>query len=306
MTKRTFSNLTAMAVLFSTVVSEARIILSSPTPLKVVANTNPGPAPGPSGKPTGANTGWQPTGVALTLSAGMNITTSGTVVDSRDFTGPITIQASNVTIRRSRVRTTGAYFPIRIISGTNILIEDVEVDGGGFSSKGIHIEGGSVTLRRINLHDSEDGIHMSGSGPIVLENSYIHSPRHASSGHSDGLEIEAVSNVTILNNNLDYAGANTSATMIDNYFGAITNLVFEGNWLSGGAYNMYIDGNFNSSLISKLRIRNNRWIRNSAQYGPLIARGALSSICWEGNVYDDNGQVLNYDGPSQVSCQTTN
>lgn len=256
----------------------------------------------PSAKPTAANTGWQPTGVTLTTSAGMTITTNGTTIDSRDITGAITIQASNVTIRRSRVRTASAYFPIKIVSGTNILIEDVEVDGGGFSSKGITVDGGSVTIRRLNLHDSEDGIHMGGNGPIVLEDSYIHSPRHAPSGHSDGLEIEGVSNVTIRNNNLDYAGANTSATMIDNYYGAIDNLVYEGNWLAGGAYNMYLDGNFNSSLIRNIKVRNNRWIRNSSAYGALVARGALSAICWEGNVYEDNNQVLVYGGPAQVAC----
>jgi hypothetical protein len=81
-------------------------------------------------KPIATNTGWQPTGVTLTPMVGnITITTDGTVIDSKDISGYIHIQANNVTIKRSRLKTTD-YTPIGVASGyTNITITDNEIDG---------------------------------------------------------------------------------------------------------------------------------------------------------------------------------
>jgi hypothetical protein len=254
--------------------------------------------------PDASNTGWKHTGVTLTSAGAMTITTAGTVIDGKDINGDVTIKASNVTIRRSRVHTTGSYFPIRIQSGTNILIEDVEIDGGGFSSKAVLVEGGSVTLRRLDIHDSEDGLHLGGNGPTVLENSWIHDPRHAADGHSDGMEIEGVSNLIVRNNNIDYAKGNSGAVMLDNWGGAVTNVTITGNRIAGGSYMMYMDGRFNSQQVNNIRVGNNRFVQGSSTYGVLAAMGStLQNICWQNNAYENGGQI-SYSGPSgsQVSC----
>lgn len=254
--------------------------------------------------PDATNTGWQPTGVTLSSASGMTITTAGTVIDGKDINGEVTIKASNVTIRRSRIHTTNSYFPIRVQSGTNILIEDVEIDGGGFSSKAVLVEGAGVTLRRLNIHDSEDGLHLSGNGPTILEDSWIHDPRHAADGHSDGMEIEGVSNLIVRNNNIDYAKGNSGAIMLDNWGGAVTNVTISGNRIAGGAYMMYMDGRFNSQPINNIRASNNQFVKDSSLYGVLAALGpTLTNICWLNNSYE-NGGPISYSGPagSQISC----
>lgn len=243
-------------------------------------------------KPTAANTGWQPTGVTLTPSGAISVTKDGTVIDSKDVAGEITIQASNVIVRRCRVRS-ASYYPIRISSGTNILIEDTEVDGMGGASKAVLIEGGQVTLRRMNIHDSEDGLSLNGSGGLTIVDNYVHSPRHSASGHSDGFELYSGAHMVIRNNNFDYAGANTSASNFSNWAGAIDDVTYDHNWLSGGTYNLYIDGSFSTrDAISNIRVTNNRWIRGSAVYGTHVVRGTLSNIVWSGNVFDDNDEVI--------------
>src|SRR4051812_14965945 len=74
-------------------------------------------------QPTASNTGYIPTGVTLTTGASMTISTDGTVVDGQDIQGNIIIQANNVTIKRSRIRSS-FYYPIWIKSGSNFRIED--------------------------------------------------------------------------------------------------------------------------------------------------------------------------------------
>jgi hypothetical protein len=246
----------------------------------------------PGVKPTAANTGWQPTGVTLTASGSISITTQGTVVESKDVSGTITIQANNVTIKRCRVRSS-SYYPIHVVSGTGITIEDTEVDGQGGSSKAIYISNGQVTVQRCNIHDSEDGLSLNGTGGLTIINNYVHSPRHDSAGHSDGFELYSGAHMTIQNNNFDYTGGNTSASNFSNWGGAIDDVLYDHNWLAGGSYNLYVDGSFSSSnYISHVRITNNRWIRGSSAYGTHVIRGALSNITWTGNVFDDNDQVI--------------
>lgn len=285
--QNTLTSLIAALCLCGTV---SAATLAPPANLRLGASTPPPPT---GGKPTAANTGWQPTGVSLSASGGITVSASGTVIDGKDVSGSITIQASNVTIKRCRVRSSG-YYPIQVKDGyTNITIQDTEIDGMGGSSKAIMIGNSQVVVQRNNIHDSEDGMQLSGSAGLTITDNYVHTPRHAASGHSDGVEMDGGANMVFRNNNFDYAGANTSAAMFDNYGSQVNNITYDGNWLSGGAYNLYVDGNFSGGTISNVKITNNRFVRNSAAYGTHVVRGNLSNITWTGNVYDDNGQVIN-------------
>jgi hypothetical protein len=242
-----------------------------------------------SEKPTSSNTGWLPTGVTLAPSGSLNITTDGTVIDSKDISGTITIKANNVTIKRSRVRS-DSYYPIVVKSGTNI-IEDTEVDGLGGSSKAIYING-NVTVQRCNIHNSEDGLSLNGNGGITIRDNWVHNPQHSSEGHSDGFEIYSGAHMTIAHNNFDYAGAITSASNFPNWAGPIDDVVYDSNWLSGGSFNLYVDGSFAGGPISNVQITNNRFVRNSAAFGTHLVRGNISNITWAGNVYDDNDATI--------------
>src|SRR5262245_52223359 len=83
-------------------------------------------------KPTAANTG-VPAGVSLTVVNGnVMVTQDGTTIDAQDIHGFLTIAASNVHVTRTIVRGPSTPYTqnagvIRINSGSNILIEDVEI-----------------------------------------------------------------------------------------------------------------------------------------------------------------------------------
>lgn len=283
-------NLILKAALAATWLCGEAYALAPPTNLRVGAPTTPPPTSG--AKPTAANTGWQPTGVTLSPSGSITVTASGTVVDSKDISGTLTIQASNVTVKRCRVRSS-SYYPIQVKDGySNVVIQDTEVDGMGGSSKAILIGNSQVTVQRANIHDSEDGLSLNGSAGLTIVDNYVHNPRHSSEGHSDGFEMYGGAHMVIKHNNFDYSGANTSASNFSNWGGSINDVTYDGNWLAGGAYMLYVDGNFSGGPISNVKITNNRFVRGSSQYGTHVVRGNLSNITWSGNVYDDNGQAI--------------
>ena len=56
-----------------------------------------------------ANCTGVPAGTTLTPSGGLTITTAGTVIDGRDITGQVVVNAPNVTIRNSRIRSNAMF-----------------------------------------------------------------------------------------------------------------------------------------------------------------------------------------------------
>lgn len=254
----------------------------------------------PSAWPSATNTGWQPTGVRLTPSGTLTIRANGSVVEGKDIAGEVLIQASNVTLRRCRVRSS-SWYPIRVMSGSGIVIEDVEVDGLGGPSDGgqkcLLIQDGNVLVQRNNLHDCEDGMSLNGDAGITVRDNYVHTPRGPASLHSDGMELYGGSNMVIQHNRFEYFHATTAATNLTNEWGPISNITFDRNWLAGGAYILYLDGSHGGGTIGHIRVTDNRFVRGSSAYGVLVARGTLSAITWSGNVFDDNEEPIPYDGP---------
>ena len=74
-----------------------------------------------------------PAGTTLTPSGGLTISTAGTVIDGRDITGQVVVNAPNVTIRNSRIRT-NAMFAVDNNS-TGLLVEDSEIINCAWSGK---------------------------------------------------------------------------------------------------------------------------------------------------------------------------
>lgn len=256
---------------------------------------SPTPTPAPATtRPDATNTGWQPTGVTLKPSGSIDVTVDGTIIDGLDVSGGITINANNVTIRRTRVSTT-FWYPIWVKGGSGVVIEDSEVDGLGGPADGgqkcLYITSGAVTVQRNNFHDCEDGMSLGGNGPLLVHNNWIHNPNGPSTQHSDGMEYYGGANATIQYNNFDYANATTSATNFTNDFGPITNIVYDHNWLRGGAYNLYVDGSHNGGLISNVKVTNNIFYRNSSAYGTTVIRGNISSVTVSGNTFEDGTPI---------------
>lgn len=239
----------------------------------------------PTGFPDATNTG-VPAGTALTNSSGqLNITVAGTVIDARNHSGNIVVNAPNVIIKRSRIRTASAFNVIQNNS-TNLLIEDCEIDGINSNSQGF--TSGNVTVRRCNIHNCENGLNVGG--PTVVEDSFIHDLYSGGGAHSDGAQFnQGASNITFRHNTIQ--GGNTSAIIMwDEGNPQNANVLIENNKLSGGAYTLYTA---RQGPVTNVRIRNNRFVVGSAAFG--YCNGAVVGTTvteWSGNVNDATGAIL--------------
>ena len=108
------------------------------------------------------------------------------MIDGKTVNSDLNIDASNVTIRNSKVN---GQIRLRFdSSATNLLIEDTEVDGGG-STWGACITDQNFTARRVNVHGCENGIHVNHD--VTVEDSYIHNLSTIDgTGHVDGAELD--------------------------------------------------------------------------------------------------------------------
>jgi hypothetical protein len=176
---------------------------STPTPTPTATPT-PTPPPDTGAFPNDFNTG-VPAGTMLAPSGAMNITTAGAVVDGRDISGSVVVNAPNVTIRNSRIRSSSFWAVDN--NSTGLLIEDSEVDGLG--ANGTCIGSSDMTVRRANIHGCENGFNVSGS--TTVEDSYIHDLTTANGAHTDGAQFnQGASDITFRHNTIRDQPAGTT------------------------------------------------------------------------------------------------
>jgi hypothetical protein len=137
-----------------------------------------------TGYPDASNTGVPP-GTVLTPSGGITVNTPGAVIDGRDISGPVVVNAPDVRIRRSRIRTT-AFWAIDNNS-TGLVIEDSEIDGLG--ANGTCIGSDNLTVRRADIRGCENGFNVCCNGKVTVEDSYIHDLTTANGAHTDGAQV---------------------------------------------------------------------------------------------------------------------
>ena len=66
-----------------------------------------------------------PPGTTLAASGAMTISTAGTVIDAREITGQVVVNAANVTIRRSRIRNNAMWAIDN--NSTGLVVEDSDI-----------------------------------------------------------------------------------------------------------------------------------------------------------------------------------
>ncbi len=252
------------------------------------------PGGGSGDKPGPNNTGPYDESILETV-PGMTITVDGTVIENASFTGMVTIQANNVTIRNFRVDGGGtAQYGIRPIQGfTGNLLEDGEV----MNIYGPGIYGGGFTARRLNVHDTgTDGFKCRSN--TLVESCWVHNLGLKAGAHADCNQTRKGSNITLRGNFLDLP-ANTgggyksnSASINQAELGDISNLVIDGNWLNGGNYTIYFraDAKYGFSN-SDCHLTNNRFGRDF-RYGVLNVGGNVTNLNVDGNVWDDTGEWM--------------
>jgi hypothetical protein len=264
---------------------------TTPTPAKPTtpAPTTPAPTtPAPSGGIASAASTGVPSGISLEAASGLNITKDGTVVDGKNISGGIWIDADNVTVKNSRISGNG-FAVVQVKDGSKgVKISNVEIDGKAAQSGSMGVIG-PADVTGADIKGVENGL-TPGSGS-VLTNNWVHDLQSPGSPHYDGIQIDGgLSNITITKNRIDLSNhTQTSAVMIDNYFGPISNIVVDGNHLSGGGYTVYSDGQFTGGSIAGVSFTNN--VLGKGYYG--YASVVKNSPAWSGNTDAETGKPVN-------------
>lgn len=236
-----------------------------------------------TGWPDMTNTG-VPSGAVLKAQNGdLTITKAGQIVDGLDISGTLFVKASNVVVKNCRIKSDGWTVVDIDSKATGVVIQDCTINGlGGPQGSGNQGIQGRGSFLRNNISGCENGITLQGSGSIIKGN-YIHDLQAGGSPHYDGIQIDGgISNVQITHNTIINNHDSAGAIMIDNYFGAISNIVVDDNVLAGGSFTIYSDASFNKNSISGVVITNNHI--QPGQYGPVYFKA--NSPTYTGNKTD--------------------
>lgn len=199
------------------------------------------------GFPDASSTGVR-AGVTLKQAGDMVITTPGAVISGLEIHGTLRIEAPNVTIVDCKI-INDSYNAIIIPVPYTATVEYCDIIGG------VNGISGTGTFRNNDFSHNENGINVYG--PSLIQGNYIHDLSGGPDAHFDGIEINGGGGTTIRGNTVINDHGQTSAIMIDNYFGGGDGIIIDGNYLAGGGYTIYSDGRFSSDKISGLQITNN-------------------------------------------------
>lgn len=235
--------------------------------------------------PDGSNTG-VPAGVALKRHDGnLVIDKSGTTISGLDIRGTVTIKVPDVTLKDSRI-TSPSFYTINITGpGAGVIIQDCTIDGTGTGNEGSIAINGPGTFLRNDIFNVENGF-AAGSDTLIQDN-YVHDLLASGAPHYDGIQIDGGQrNVIIRHNTIINSHNQTSAVMIDNWAGAVSNIIVDNNLLVGGGYTIYVDAQFNNNPITGVVITNNRM--GSGGFG--IVNFNRTKPVYTGNIND--GAIL--------------
>jgi hypothetical protein len=273
---------------------------SRPAPTTTTTTTKPSPTTSTTtastGMPGPGNTG-VPSGTTLKVHNGdLSVTKAGTVIDGLDIRGFLTINAPNVTVRNSIIRGRSTQRQTNLVSSKQpgFVIEDSELAPSSPSPNIDGLKGYGFTARRLNIHDTVDGVFIYGSDTTV-EHSWIHSNRHyqndpnqgGTPSHDDSIQVQGGTNIRLIGNRIQ--GAFNAGLMITQDASRLSNVQFVGNWADGGGCTVNV-AEKGRGPIQGLVVNNNRFGRNTRVPDcPVIAPSTTPMVA-EGNVYADNGQ----------------
>jgi hypothetical protein len=255
-----------------------------------------GGPPCPGAKPDTTNTGVPPGVLLTTVNQDVTVTQDNTVIDAQDIHGFLTIKASHVTVSRSIVRghaTTATTAILRIDSGTDITIEDVEIAAAMPSVDVDGLSGQNFVGRRLNIHGGVDGMKLGSNATI--ECSYVHDlvsfasdpNQNGGATHNDCIQILSGTGIHIVGNQLVAAKDQNSAIQITEDFGVVSDVHIESNWADGGGctYNFSHKG---QASLGDLHTLDNRFGRNSFYNCPIL-KSTQTTLDSQGDVWDDDG-----------------
>jgi hypothetical protein len=221
-----------------------------------------------------------PAGTVLTPSGGLTVSQAGAVIDARDISGPVVVNAPNVTIKRSRIRTNAMWLIDN--NGTGLRVEDSELlNQAAAGQKNCHVGIGSSTFTvvRTEITGCENAADIGGDHVTMTDN-YIHDldttgPSYVwgNDPHTDGLQMSpGADNITIRHNWIDpTAGGGATSAIIMGVNGSQTNVWIEDNYLDGrnASYALYA----NRQPSPNVNINGNRMLRGIGGYTACVKLG---------------------------------
>lgn len=224
------------------------------------------------------------------------ITEDGFVLQNKKLTGSVFVKADNVTIKNCWIRGTQG-FSIRH-EGKNLSIEYCKLESAG-NVAGENISNykaeNNYTLKYCDISGFGDGI--KAGNDTLIEFNYIHDLAGDPEYHSDCIQVMQGKNIKIRNNTLLARWkTQTSVVILKNDIGAISEVMIEGNFMSGGAYVFYNVGGtdvfFKNNIIEK-----GSW---QWQGSPVYPKN--SPLVYECNRYED-GTPIPQNPPCKKSAE---
>jgi hypothetical protein len=258
----------------------------SKAPATSAAGTAAGPGRSPAGTvPSGVPAAGVPAGTSLKTMNGTTITKAGTVIDGAEISGSVTVAASNVVIKRSRISGSGTY-GVYVRSGS-LSIQDSTISGFENSMAGDNYATSGLEVTA----SSDDGFKIGSNVSIV--GSWCHDLATADGAHADCGQVQSgVTNVVIRGNWFDPGNSSANAALFiapDLGPSAPGPLLVEGNVLGGGNYSLFcVDGDNGRFFISGITVRNNSFLRN-ANYGPMRINVQAQVV---GNRWNDTSSAI--------------
>lgn len=214
----------------------------------------------PGAFPDASTTG-VPAGTTLTQYTGpFTISTAGTVIDGKTITSCIGINATDVTIRNSRITADCGYVVYAQDKGSaspSLTLEDTEIQCTGLHNTAVGEA--NITMRRVKIHGCENGGDVNRDWDV--RDSYVYDVDNRDGAHADGFQMGAghfegstlvagVKNITFVHNTIfsvDSSGNGGTSAIISNRLtggnpaGPDQNMLIQGNLMGGGAFTLYCE-----------------------------------------------------------------
>lgn len=207
------------------------------------------------------NTG-VPAGTVLTVHDGdLRITKAGTVIDAMDIRGYVSIEADNVTIKRSFIHGGAPKQGRALISNwqgnINLRVEDSTLDAAQPSVMVDGLSGGSLTALRLDVSDVVDPIKVIGSN-VTVRSSWLHGTTHSTQDtfqsdgktHDDNIQIEGGTNILIEGNRLE--DAHNAAIMVTQNHSATNRLVIRSNYMEDGGCTVNVTEGGGGAIVGSI------------------------------------------------------
>jgi hypothetical protein len=245
--------------------------------------------------PDQAHTG-VPAGTALTGYAGpCTITVPNTVIDAKTITCDLTVQATGVVIKRSRV--TGTVSTPDAGTGS-VTIQDTEIDGGGVPAV---VGGTNLTVLRSNVHGGTTSVHCNAN--CVVRDSYFNSFL----ANDDGPGTGGRTNAVLTHNTIACSGAAGSPdagcsgnVKLFGDYGALSYVTLDNNlFVASTAIAYCVIGGSNASKpynADHIVVTGNVFQRGPnnqcGKYGPVTDFDPRRpGNRWSGNTWDDGAPI---------------